>query len=84
MNTTQTTTNPLGYEKIGKMLMSYAIPSIENCQINKTDFSLPSLHGQLADLPNGRGNFFLSPLHGIILAIFENAKNERKKTGNLF
>ena len=62
MNTTQTTTNPLGYEKIGKMLMSYAIPSIENCQINKTDFSLPSLHGQLADLPNGREDFFLIPL----------------------
>lgn len=30
------------------------------------------------------GNFFLSPLHGIILAIFQNAKNGRKKTGNLF
>ena len=42
------------------------------------------LHGQPADLPNGRGNFFLSPLHGIILAIFQNAKNGRKKTGNLF
>ena len=29
---------------------------------------------------------FLSnpPLHGVILAIFENAKNERQKTGNLF
>ena len=26
----------------------------------------------------------ISPLHGIILAIFENAKNGRKKTGNLF
>ena len=30
------------------------------------------------------GNLFLSPLHGIILTIFENAKNGRKKTGNLF
>ena len=30
------------------------------------------------------GNSFLSSLHGIILAIFENAKNGRKKTGNLF
>ena len=30
------------------------------------------------------GNFFLSPLHGIIPTIFENAKNRRKKTGNLF
>ena len=25
------------------------------------------------------GNFFLSPLHGIILTIFQNAKNGRKK-----
>ncbi len=29
-------------------------------------------------------NSFLSPLHGIILTIFKNAKNGRKKTGNLF
>ena len=32
----------------------------------------------------GEGNSFYPPLHGIILAIFENAKNGRKKTGNLF
>ena len=32
----------------------------------------------------GEGIFFYPPLHGIILAIFENAKNGRKKTGNLF
>ena len=30
------------------------------------------------------GNFFIFPLHGIIPVISENAKNERKKTGNLF
>ncbi len=30
------------------------------------------------------GISFYPPLHGIILAIFENAKNGRKKTGNLF
>ncbi len=30
------------------------------------------------------GNFSLFPLHGIIPAISENAKNEHKKTGNLF
>ena len=48
------------------------------------NFFLPALHGQPADLPNGRGNFFLFSLHGIILAIFQNAKNGRKKTGNLF
>ena len=34
MNTTQTTTNPLGYEKIGKLLTSYAIPSIIALIIN--------------------------------------------------
>ncbi len=45
---------------------------------------MPALHGQLADLPNKRENFFQSPLHGIILTIFQNAKNGRKKTGNLF
>ncbi len=27
---------------------------------------------------------FYPPLHGIIPTFFENAKNERKKTGNLF
>ena len=45
---------------------------------------MPALHGQLADLPNKRENLFQSPLHGIILTIFQNAKNGRKKTGNLF
>ena len=30
------------------------------------------------------GSFFISSLHGIIPAIFQNAKNGRKKTGNLF
>ena len=32
----------------------------------------------------GEGISFYPPLHGIILAIFENAKNGRKKTENLF
>ena len=45
---------------------------------------MPALHGQLADLPNKKENLFQSPLHGIILTIFQNAKNGRKKTGNLF
>lgn len=39
---------------------------------------------QKAKLTEIFGNFFLFPLHGIILAISENAKNGRKKTGNLF
>ena len=34
MNDTQTTANPLGYEKIGKLLTSYAIPSIIALIIN--------------------------------------------------
>ena len=59
-------------------------PKITNCQTDRTGFLFAALHGQLADLPNGRGNFFLSPMHGIIPTIFENAKNGRKKTGNLF
>ena len=32
----------------------------------------------------GQGISFYPPLHGIIPTIFENAKNGRKKTGNLF
>ncbi len=59
-------------------------PKITNCQTDRTGFLFAALHGQLADLPNERGNFFLSPMHGIIPTIFENAKNGRKKTGNLF
>ena len=51
---------------------------------NLWKFLFATLHGQPADLSNGRGNYFLSPLHGIIPAISENAKNGRKKTGNLF
>ena len=54
-----------------------------NVEIYENFFS-SALRGQPADLPNEKGNFFLSPLHGIIPAIFQNAKNGRKKTGNLF
>jgi len=32
----------------------------------------------------GEGISFYPPLHGIIPTIFQNAKNGRKKTGNLF
>ncbi len=39
---------------------------------------------QKAKLTEICGNFFLSPLHDIILTISPNAKNGRKKTGNLF
>ena len=54
-----------------------------NVEIYENFFS-SALRGQPADLPNEKGNFFLSPLHGIIPAIFQNAKNGRKKAGNLF
>ena len=33
-------------------------PKITNCQTDRTGFLFAALHGQLADLPNGRGNFF--------------------------
>ena len=47
-------------------------------------FPLLPTKPQKAKMTEICGNFFLSPLYGIILTIFENAKNERKKTGNLF
>ena len=34
MNTTQNTANPLGYERIGKLLKRYAVPSIISLIIN--------------------------------------------------
>ena len=46
--------------------------------------SRPRSTDSLRICQTGEGNSFYPPLHGIILAIFENAKNRRKKTGNLF
>ena len=46
--------------------------------------SRPPSTDSLRICQTGEGNSFYPPLHGIILAIFENAKNGRKKTGNLF
>jgi hypothetical protein len=45
------------------------------------NFFTPALHGQLAVLPTKKPIF---SFHGIRLMIFKNAKNGRKKTGNLF
>ena len=42
-------------------------------------FFSPAFHGQPADLPDGRGNFFLSHLHGIILAIFQKCPKRAQK-----
>ncbi len=46
--------------------------------------SRPPSTDNLRICQTGEGNSFYPPLHGIILAISENAKNGRKKTGNLF
>lgn len=43
------------------------------------NFFSPAFHGQPADLPDGRGNFFLSHLHGIILAIFQKCPKRAQK-----
>jgi hypothetical protein len=53
---------------------------------NKQDRFLFALPPRTACGFAKRERRFLSnpPLHGVILAIFENAKNKRKKTGNLF
>ena len=67
----------------GNFFIFFSFPTplkITNCQTDRTGFLFAALHGQLPDLPNGRGNFFLSPMYGIIPTIFENAKNERKKS----
>ena len=44
----------------------------------------PSSTDSLRICQTGEEISFYLPLHGIILAIFQNAKNGRKKTGNLF
>ena len=52
MNTTQTTENPLGYERIGRLLASYAIPSIISLIIN-------SLYNMVDQIFIGQGVGFL-------------------------
>ena len=49
----------------------------------KISFHPPSTDS-LRICQTGEGISFYPPLHGIILVIFQNAKNRRKKTGNLF
>jgi len=48
------------------------------------NFFRPPSTDSLRICQTGEEISFYLPLHGIILAIFENAKNGRKKTGNLF
>ena len=52
MNQTTTAANPLGYERIGKLLRSYAIPSIISLIIN-------SLYNMVDQIFIGRGVGFL-------------------------
>lgn len=52
MNTTQKTENPLGYEQIGRLLASYAIPSIISLIIN-------SLYNMVDQIFIGQGVGFL-------------------------
>lgn len=52
MNQTTTATNPLGYERIGKLLRSYAIPSIISLIIN-------SLYNMVDQIFIGQGVGFL-------------------------
>ena len=68
-------------------------PNTYNTTQNKNDGDLrkflhflfiPYTTKNLKTTKQGRGISLYPPLHGIILAIFENAKNGRKKTGNLF
>ena len=60
-------------------------PKIENCQTNRTHFLFVRPPRTACGFAKRERRFLSNPpLHGAILAIFENAKNERKKTGNLF
>lgn len=52
MNTTQNTANPLGYERIGKLLTRYAVPSIISLIIN-------SLYNMVDQIFIGQGVGFL-------------------------
>ena len=52
MNQTTTAANPLGYERIGKLLRSYAIPSIISLTIN-------SLYNMVDQIFIGQGVGFL-------------------------
>ena len=52
MNQTTTAANPLGYERIGKLLRSYAIPSIISLIIN-------SLYNMVDQIFIGQGVGFL-------------------------
>ena len=70
INNTQTTANPLGYEKIGKLLTSYAIPSIIALMINSLYNMVDQIFiGQgVGFLGNGATNI-IAPIATITIAI---------------
>ena len=70
MNDTQTTANPLGYEKIGKLLTSYAVPSIIALIINSLYNMVDQIFiGQgVGFLGNGATNI-IAPIATITIAI---------------
>lgn len=70
MSNTQTTANPLGYEKIGKLLASYAIPSIIALIINSLYNMVDQIFiGQgVGFLGNGATNI-IAPIATITIAI---------------
>jgi len=70
MNHTQTTANPLGYEKIGKLLTSYAIPSTIALIINSLYNMVDQIFiGQgVGFLGNGATNI-IAPIATITIAI---------------
>jgi putative MATE family efflux protein len=70
MNDTQATANPLGYEKIGKLLTSYAVPSIIALIINSLYNMVDQIFiGQgVGFLGNGATNI-IAPIATITIAI---------------
>lgn len=70
MNITQTTANPLGYERIGKLLKTYAVPSIISLIINSLYNMVDQIFiGQgVGFLGNGATNI-IAPISTIAIAI---------------
>lgn len=70
MNETQTTINPLGYERIGKLLTTYAVPSIISLIINSLYNMVDQIFiGQgVGFLGNGATNI-IAPITTIAIAI---------------
>ena len=70
MTKPQTTANPLGYERIGKLLMTYAVPSVISLIINSLYNMVDQIFiGQgVGFLGNGATNI-IAPISTIVIAI---------------